>query len=343
MSARDYLVLGCGAIGGTLAHHLAAAGHPVTVVDADEPHVRAIREHGVTVVRDDGFRRSAAVAGAFTPDEAAAAGVRARRVLLATKEQHTAEAVTWLAPRLDTDGFVVSCQNGDNEPVIAEAVGAGRVVGAFVNIFADVVAPGVVRDGGAAAFVVGELDGVISTRVRETVADLRAWGPVEATGNVLGYLWAKHGFGEMLSATALVDAPMADTIDRHRDVVTAVAREVNRIAAAEGHRLEPFDAYEPGAFTDGAPPAATSAALDRLVAWLRTMPKDRSGVWRDIAVRGRRTEAHLGLRRMAATAAGHGLAAPLLARLDVMLTELEDGARPFADANLVELGASAGG
>lgn len=338
MTARDYLVLGCGAIGGTLAHHLAAAGHPVVVVDADPRHVRAIEEDGISVVRDGGARRSVAVSGAFTPDEAAAAGVRARRVLLATKEQHTEEAVIWLAPRLAPDGFVVSCQNGDNEPVIARVLGTGRVVGAFVNIFADVVAPGVVRDGGAAAFVIGELDGVVSTRVRETVDDLQAWGPVRATDNVLGYLWAKHGFGEMLTATALVDAPMAETIDRHRTVVTAVAREVNRVAAAEGHRLEPFDAYEPDAFTDASTPAATDAAVDRLVGWLATMPKDRSGVWRDIAVRGRRTEAHLGLRRMAATADGHGIATPLLSRLDSMLTELEDGARSFGDANLVELG-----
>lgn len=341
MTARDYLVLGCGAIGGTLAHHLAAAGHPVTVVDADEHHVRAIEEHGIGVVRDGGKRRSVAVSAAFTPERAAAAGVRARRVLLATKEQHTEEAVTWLAPRLAADGFVVSCQNGDNEPVIARIVGADRVVGAFVNIFADVVAPGVVRDGGAAAFVIGELDGVVTDRVRETVDDLQAWGPVRATDNVLGYLWAKHGFGEMLTATALVDAPMAETIDRHRAVVTAVAREVNRVAAAEGHRLEPFDAYEPDAFTDTSTPAATDAALDRLVAWLATMPKDRSGVWRDIAVRGRRTEAHLGLRRMAATAESHGIATPLLRRLDAMLTELEDGTRPFGDANLVELARAA--
>lgn len=337
MTARDYLVLGCGAIGGTLAHHLASAGHPVTVVDTDERHVRAIGDHGITVVRDGGARHAVAVNGAFTPDQATAAGVRAGRVLLATKEQHTEEAAGWLAPHLTQDGFVVSCQNGDNEPVIARIVGADRVIGAFVNIFADVVEPGVVRDGGAAAFVVGELDGTVSARVRETVQDLQAWGPVRATDNVVGYLWAKHGFGEMLTATALVDAPMAATIDRHRTVVAAVAREVNRIAAAEGHRLEPFDAYEPHAFTDASAPAATDAALDRLVAWLATMPKDRSGVWRDIAVRGRRTEAHQGLRSMAAAAAGHGIATPLLHRLDAMLTEVEDGVRPFADANLVEL------
>jgi len=32
---RPYVIVGAGAIGGTLGHHLARAGHPVTVVDAD--------------------------------------------------------------------------------------------------------------------------------------------------------------------------------------------------------------------------------------------------------------------------------------------------------------------
>ncbi|MER6980380.1 ketopantoate reductase family protein [Streptomyces carpinensis] len=335
---RDYLVLGAGAIGGTLAHHLAAAGHPVTVVDTDAQHIAAIRAHGITVEHADGSRRAVPVARALTPQQAADAGLTTRRVLLATKGQDTETAMAWLAPRLADNGFVVSCQNGDNEPVIASFVGRERVVGAFVNIFADVVAPGVVRDGGAAAFVVGEVDGSQSERVTQTVADLQAWGPVRQTDNVQGYLWAKYGFGEILTATALVDAPMAHTIDRHRAVVAEVAREVNRIAIAEGRRLEAFDAYEPAAFLDGVAPEVTDAALDRLIAWLHTMPKDRSGVWRDIAVRGRRTEVHLDLDRYFRLADAHDLHTPLLRRLDLMLAELEEGVRDFDDANLTELG-----
>jgi 2-dehydropantoate 2-reductase len=336
--ARDYLVLGAGAIGGTLAHHLAAAGHTVTVVDTDEQHIAAIRESGIGIVRDDGYSSHVPVTSAFTPQQATADGLVADRVLLATKAHDTATAATWLAPHLAADGYVVSCQNGDNEPILARILGAERVVGAFVNLFADVVAPGVIRDGGAAAFIIGELDGSASQRVDQTVADLRAWGPVQGTDNVLGYLWAKHGFGEMLTTTALVDAPMADTIDRHRTVLSSVAREVNRIAFAEGHSLEAFDAYDPNAFTDDADPETTRAALDRLVAWLRTMPKDRSGVWRDIAVRGRRTEVHLDLRTRMDLAESHRLPSPLLRRLDRMLTELETGTREFGEANIRELG-----
>ena len=76
---------------------------------------------------------------------------------------------------------MVSLQNGLNEQAIADRVGAARTVGAFVNLFADVIGPGEIQDGGAGALVVGELDGTDSERVTSVVADLQAWGPAKAT------------------------------------------------------------------------------------------------------------------------------------------------------------------
>ena len=183
----SYVIVGAGAIGGTLGHHLARAGHEVTVVDADAEHVRSIREHGLVVWRGD-ERAAVPVAAAVTPDEAGPE--RVERVLLAVKAQATAHALDWIAPRLAPDGFVVSLQNGLDEQAIADRIGVERTVGAFANLFADVVAPGEIRDGGLGALVVGELDGRDSERVRQVVADLQAWGPARATANVSGYLGA---------------------------------------------------------------------------------------------------------------------------------------------------------
>jgi 2-dehydropantoate 2-reductase len=318
----NYVIVGAGAIGGTLGHHLARAGHDVTVVDADAEHVRAIREHGIVVRRGD-ERTAAAVAGAFTPDEPGPE--RVERVLLAVKAQATGRALDWIAPRLAPDGFVVSLQNGLNEQAIAARVGPERTVGAFVNLFADVIAPGEIRDGGLGALVVGELDGRDSARVREVVADLQAWGPARATGNVSGYLWSKLGFGAMLVATALADAPMAELIDRHRAVMHELAGEVYAVAAAEGIALEPFDAFDPAPYA-GDDAAAKDAATDALVAWLRTQAKDRSGIWRDIAVRHRPTEVPTHYRPVLDRAAQLGIAVPGLERLVGQIAELEAGA-----------------
>jgi 2-dehydropantoate 2-reductase len=328
----SYVIVGAGAIGGTLGHHLAGAGHEVTVVDADAEHVRAIRERGIVVRRGD-ERAAAAVAGAFTPDEPGPQ--RVERVLLAVKAQATGRALDWIVPRLAPAGFVVSLQNGLNEQAIAARVGTERTVGAFVNLFADVVAPGEIRDGGLGALVVGELDGRDSARVREVVADLQAWGPSRATGNVSGYLWSKLGFGAMLVATALADAPMAELIDRHRGVMHALAGEVYAVAAAEGIALEPFDAFDPAPYA-GDDDRAKDAATDAVVAWLRTQAKDRSGIWRDLAVRHRPTEVPTHYRPVLGRAAQLGIAVPGLERLVAQIAELEAGAA-MSERRIAEL------
>jgi 2-dehydropantoate 2-reductase len=322
-----YVVVGAGAIGGTLAYHLAKAGHAVCVVDADARHVRQIAAHGITLLRGDD-RSSMPVAQAVTVDDGRPE--RVSRVLLAVKAQATERALDWIEPRLANDGFVVSLQNGLNEAAIARRVGEQRTVGAFVNLFADVTGPGEVRDGGLGALVVGETDGTDSARVRQVVGDLQAWGPAQASTNVSGYLWSKLGFGAMLVATALADAPMGDLIDRHRDLMHTLAGEVYAVAAAQGIALEAFDAFDPLPYA-GSDDAAAHAATDRLVAWLRTQAKDRSGIWRDIAVRRRPTEVPTHYRPVLDLADRHGIAVPGLVRLLEEIENVESGAQMGED------------
>ncbi len=316
-----YTVVGAGAVGGTLAYHLANAGHSVTVVDADPEHVARIARDGVTVVRG-GRKDSVPVRRALVVDEHWEEPVT--RVLLAVKAQHTAAAMKWIGSRLAPDGFVVSLQNGLNEPAIAAWVGWERTVGAFVNLFADVVAPGEVQDGGAGALVVGELDGRDSARVRSVVADLQAWGPAQVTSNVTGFLWSKLGFGAMLVATALADAPMADLIDRHRRVMHGLVSEVFAVALGEGVVLEPFDAFDPMPYA-GEDLRDRDKVTDHLVEWLRTQTKDRSGFWRDLAVRRRGSEAHAHYEPVLTRARTGGHDCPGLEQLLLEIQALESG------------------
>ncbi|MFF8587965.1 M20/M25/M40 family metallo-hydrolase [Streptomyces althioticus] len=328
--AAAYTVVGGGAIGGTLAFALARAGHPVTVVDADPAHVEAIRTHGLVLARGD--RRTSVPVRAVTPD---AFDGRLGRVLLAVKAQATRGAVEWIAPRLEPDGYVVSVQNGFNEDLIAEYVGIDRTVAAFVNIFADVVEPGVILDGGAGALVIGEPKGApVGERVRSLVADLQSWGPARASDNVEGYLWAKAGFGAMLAATALADAPMADLIDRHRPAMAALTAEVFAVADQRGVTLQAFDAFDPEPFRQGADTGAREAAFDRLTAWLRTQSKDRSGIWRDLAVRHRPVEVTTHYRDVIAYATELGLPTTLLRTVMDGLRELEGAPETMSEGRL---------
>lgn len=318
-----YTIVGAGAIGGTLAVHLDAAGVPVQLVDADPDHVAAVRADGLRLRTAEGERVARLpIWHLDDPDAPTALGP----VLLAVKALATDPASAWIAPRLTGDGWVASLQNGLNEATIARHVGADRTVIAFVDLFADVVAPGVVQDGGLGAMALGEYAGGTSDRNRQLAEDLRRWGTPVVTDNVAGFLWSKLAFGAMLTATALADEDMSVLIDRNRDVMAALAREVLAVTDAQGITAEPFDAFEPSAFAPGADPATTIAALDGLVAWLATQSKTRSGIWRDIAVRHRKTEVPLHYGPVVEAGESLGIPTPGIRALVDEIVAVEDGA-----------------
>jgi 2-dehydropantoate 2-reductase len=332
-----YTVVGAGAVGGTLAWHLAQAGHRVTVIDTDRAHVDRIAEHGLVLERD-GHASEAIRFDAFTPDSFRG---QLGAVLLAVKAQHTVQASGWIAERLDPEGWVASMQNGLNEDAIAKAVGRGRTVGAFVNFNADVIRPGVIHDGGIGALALGELDGTTSPRVRQLAEDLAHWGPVLLTGNIQGFLWAKLAYLAMLTATALSNEEMAESVRRYARFMSALAREVCAVAVEMGMVLEAFDAFDAPAYAPSSPEAVSEAATGELAAWMATLGKKHSGIWRDIVVRKRPAEVPTQYGPVLELARQHGVETPLTARTLEMLAETEQGVRGICDTNLMELDAAA--
>jgi len=334
-TSYPYTVVGGGAIGGMLAAALLENGVPVQIVDADSAHVDAIRAGGLRVVSAEGTRT--AWVPAFGLDDAPAVF---GPVLLAVKGQATAAAMAYIAPRLADDGFVVSMQNGLNEDEIASFVGADRTVAAFVDLFADVMEPGVVKDGGPGAMSLGEHVGQFdSARVLKLRDDLHMAGHAVVTPNVLGFLWSKLAFGTMSCVTALVDADMYDAVDRHRPTMHGLAAEVIDVANALGIELENFDAFIVADYQRDADPVVRDATTDGVVAWLKSQPKLRSGVWRDVAVRHRPTEVVAHFAPVIAHAEQLGIEVPLLHELLRLIGEIERGEIGHDDAHLVALDA----
>ncbi|WP_217133437.1 ketopantoate reductase family protein [Leucobacter chinensis] len=326
-----YTIVGGGAIGGTLAAYLVEGGAEVVIIDADHDHVAALRERGITIQRPDG--ELVVRVTAYHLDEAPE---RLEAVILAVKAQATDSAAAWIAPRLSDHGWVVSAQNGLNEATIAKHVGAERTVACFVDLFADVIAPGVIQDGGIGAMAIGEYTGGSSERIESLVHDLRLWGTPVISDNVEGFLWSKLAFGSMLIATALADEDMSVLIDRHRGLMAELAAEVLELTDAMGIHPEPFDAFVPSAYRATADQAETDAATDGLVAWLATQTKTRSGIWRDLAVRKRPTEVPAQFRAMLAFGEQHSMRMPKIRRLMELIQAIEQG-EPMAETHIEEL------
>ena len=333
-----FLVWGAGAIGGTLGAYLARAGHEVTFVDADADHVSAIDAVGISITGP--IAEFMQLVPAFTP---ASLSGRWDTIILATKAHHTEAATRALLDHLSDEGCVVSAQNGLNELTIAGIVGEARTVGSFVNFGADYIEPGVIHYGGRGAVVVGEIDGRVTPRVA-TIHDalLRFDDRASITQNIWGYLWGKEAYGAMLFATALTNESIADALamPRYRDLYVALAREILGVALARGVTPEPFDGFDPSAFIPSAPDDAAVRSLDALVEHNRRSAKTHSGIWRDLAVRKRRTEVDAQLGIVVALGAEAGVATPLTARLVELIHDIENGNRAQSLGTLDALAAS---
>jgi 2-dehydropantoate 2-reductase len=308
-----YVIVGAGAIGGTVGAQMIRQGHSVLFCDADAAHVEAINRGGLQI--EGPVEQFVVEARAVTPE-----GLPARldKVLLAVKAQHTAAALEAIVPRLAPGGFVVSLQNGVNEPMIASIVGEERTVGAFVNFGADYLEPGRIFLGGRGALYVGELDGRVSERVERLLADLP---DAKETRNILGFLWAKEAYGAMLFATAVSDLSIVDALSepRYRIVYTQLAREVLAAAPVPAEAFDGFDADD----LDG--------SIERLVEFNKRSAKTHSGIYRDLMVRRRPTE-----KAILADIEG-----PLLQRTLELIGEIEAGRRTCEVANLELLAAYA--
>lgn len=334
MADDTILIWGAGAIGGTVGAYLVRAGLPLLFVDRSVEHVAAINKSGLQITGP--IEEFTVAAKACVP-----ADVRGKFKLsfLCVKAHDTAAAINDLAPFVAEDGCVVSLQNGLNEQVIAARIGEARTIGAFVNFGADYLSPGVVTYAGRGAAVVGELDGKATPRIQEIHRLMQIFdNKAVLTPNIWGYLWSKLAYGALLFATALTNESIADCLaePKFRPIFIALAREVVSIATAAKIKLEPFDGFDPRAFLPNSGPAA-AASLDALVAHNRKSAKSHSGIWRDLAVRKRKTEVEAQLGPISVTAEKLGLKAPLSRRTADLIHDIEDGRRPLSWDALADL------
>jgi len=323
------LVWGGGAIGGTIAAYWARAGIDVLLVDIESDHVTTCRSRGLEISGpvDEFVVRIPAV----TPDEVLG---RFSRVILAVKAQHTRAAIEMIRPHLTADGFVVSAQNGLNELTISEVVGKGATIGAFVNFGADWHGPGQVLFGNRGAVVVGEIDGTIGGRTEEMHQLLQVFEPdAVLTDNIWGYLWGKLAYGAMLFATAINNDSMADNFANpsRSELWVAIGREVMGLATKRGIQPVGFNGFNPMAYLPGASDLEAQASIEEMAEFNRGSAKTHSGIWRDLAVRKRKTEVTEQLGILVKLADEVEYEVPLITTIIDLIHDIEDGVRDMSD------------
>ena len=286
---REIAVLGTGAIGSSIAADLTRAGHNVLLIDQWPAHIEAMKANGLHVIMP-GKKLHTSVK-AFHLCELCNLRPQLDIVFLTSKSYDTCWMVQLIKPYLKPDGIVVSIQNSLNNEWITPIVGRERNIACVVTLSAELLEPGRVKrvtDQTRTAFVLGELHGSITPRLRDVEQILSVAGKTEISTNILGAKWSKLVFNSMTPFDAITLVPMPELIETTDVLAFSVklGRESMQVATALGHNLGPIHGLTAAEFLD-----STDELLENMLRkfFSITGGKERSHALQDI-LRGRRTE-----------------------------------------------------
>jgi 2-dehydropantoate 2-reductase len=326
MIEASVLVVGGGAIGGITAAKLTGTVRRVAVLDADEPHVRLLREPGLSfleagtehVVALDAVSSVGDVEGRFD------------FALVAVKSPFHRAALEPLAGSREIGAFV-SLGNGLIQDAMAALVGEDRLLSCIVEWGATNGGPGrAVRDT-VAPMVVGELDGSERERTRLLARCLEAVGDVRITANLRGQIWSKLLVNTAFTGLSAVSGLRYGQVAEHPDgseAAYAIWAEGVAVGEAEGLALEAVLGVEPRELVE-----RDDGALARMMA---IAGNTKPSMLQDLE-RGRATEVDVVNGGVAQRGRAHGIATPFNDRVVELVHAMERGERRPAAAELTAL------
>ena len=229
------LIVGTGALACLFAARLAASGSRVQMLGTWQEGIAALHTGGVTLVEQDGARRSYAVQASTNPSDFAGSPF----ALVLVKAWQTERAAAHLFDCLAVDGVALTLQNGlGNREMLVAHLGAERVAFGVTTGGATLLGPGEVRPGGEGQISLGA-----HPRLEPLARVLRAAGfKVDVVEDVDSLAWSKLLVNAAINPlTALLGIPNGELLSRPsaRKLSASLAREVAVVAAKKGIAL-PF-------------------------------------------------------------------------------------------------------
>lgn len=182
-------VLGAGSLGCAIGGTLARAGADVTLINRRGDQVQAMRSDGL-ILREGGLDTRVSVHAAT---DCTGLGVM-DLVIVLVKSFDTRSAMQGALNLVGPDTVVLSLQNGlGHEDVLAELVGAERVLAGKTYVGGVLIAPGVVVAGTQGKeTLIGELQAKGSARAERIAAVFNAAGlHTQVCEDIIGTMWDK--------------------------------------------------------------------------------------------------------------------------------------------------------
>jgi 2-dehydropantoate 2-reductase len=231
------LIVGTGAIGGTLAARMTGAVRRVVALDANREHVERLRDPGLTLDRLDQSVQVKLEAYASVDEVEGEFDF----ALISVKAPAIEAALTPLVKR-DMVRTYVSLGNGVVHDRISAIVGPERLLVGTVELGATNLGPGHVRQTTINPFVIGEFDGSVRDRTRALARALEPVDEVRITDNIRGQLWSKLLVNSALSGLGVAGGCSYGEVAAHpegREAIFEVWSEGYELGMAQGLSLEP--------------------------------------------------------------------------------------------------------
>ena len=235
-------VVGAGGMGALFGAILQDGGLPVVLVDTDAAHVAAITRDGLGI---EGYGGDRMVRIAATTE--AASVPRTDILLFQCKGYATREAARSVRHLAEGGAVAVSFQNGlGNEEVMAEELGADRVLGGNTAMAGMRLGPGRIRDFSRVPSHLGEMAGGLSDRARRIAETFTAAGlETHAAEDVVQTIWRKLlGNIAMSAISGVTDLTGAGAlrVSALRETALRALHEAHGVAVALGVAVDLADA-----------------------------------------------------------------------------------------------------
>jgi len=243
---KKIAIAGVGGIGGNMGGYMTKGGQDVTLICMSwRENYEAIKNDGLTLISPSGEQQTVRPKVLFV-DELPQVKEKFEVLFICMSSNDTVKTLKTMKPYLTKECWVISPQNGINEDLIIPIAGRKNVIPCVSHTGGGFVRPGVVsmHDG---YYVIGEIDGEITPRIKELAEMLRVVVPVKISANVMQARWHKLCIAAMVAPVAQIYGfehgflRGAFSHEKTRQVLARFVTEVNRVAAAAGY---PLDAVE---------------------------------------------------------------------------------------------------
>jgi 2-dehydropantoate 2-reductase len=235
------LVIGGGAIGGTIAAHLRHQGVDVWSLVTNAETRGVLEREGY---RLRGHTSLSRVANAqLVPSTNQAPAGSFDYILLAVQPPAAEAAARDALPLLAATGRFVCLQNGLSEDRIGRIVGVDRTYGAVIAWGASMPEVGVFDRTSEGGFTLGTLQGAPDAALEQLGSLLACVGPVTLTANLMGARFSKLAINCAVSTLGTLGGAELGKLLRYafvRRLALEIISEASRVGRAAGVQFEPL-------------------------------------------------------------------------------------------------------